>query len=63
LTTLETLEGWPERYDYMALRDCLPRQTSIPHLLPIAYSDTWQLYEIVRTATAGPRDPFNKPTS
>lgn len=62
LRSIETLEGWPERYDYVALRDCLPRQISLPRLLPIVRSDTWQIYEIVRSPIAGRRDAFNKPT-
>jgi hypothetical protein len=63
LDMLEKSEGWRTRYEYLALQGCLPGQASIQQLLPIAHSDTWQLYEIEHSAAAGPLDSFNRLTS
>lgn len=54
--SVEIYAGWLERYDYLALRDCLPEQAPLPHLLPVTRSETYRIYKIVRS-------PMQRPTS
>jgi hypothetical protein len=59
---LENNPGWRTHYDYVALQGCLPRQSSLRALLPVARSNTWQVYAIVRPPAAPPQ-AFNEPTA
>lgn len=60
--SVENYAGWLERYDYLALRDCLPEQAPLPHLSPVTRSDTYRIYKIVRSPIPRPK-AFNSPTS
>jgi hypothetical protein len=64
LVKLVTAEGrgWPEHYDYLALRDCLPEQLPTPYLSLVARSDTYGLYKIVHPRPQAP-NAYNQPGS